>query len=371
MNPKTGEKMSKKRVAEGAANVSTDLGLSNPEKSIEKSSLVYEIAQIIKRRKLTQTEAAMILRIDQPQVSALMRGRFYRFSLERLLRFMDLLGRRIRYVFEGKDEQAKSSSSLVSRRVRNSSRPVGSQTYEKSLLNSLSDIRGVPVSENEYKSLGKVVLGNLLPVVLPRLGGVLAAVQAYQERRVFDNLTQLIKVLDGRVHDLEEKFASAIDDGGERAEIIAQIVEKVQNEQNREKISFYAGVITGVLEKKNYEWDRDLRAEFENTICRLSGPELLILQHLHNRKPSEEVPLSLSGGKWLGPDITMNSCTMAWLESLISKGLLIDASVERVQNGLHVVSNGPVKSRSFVRLSSYARMMIDYMKQVQPSKIDG
>ncbi len=104
----------KKKFVEGSGNVFADLGLPNPETCLEKSKIVYEITQIIKQRKLTQAEAAKILGIDQPQVSALMRGKFYKFSLERLLRFMAALGKRIRYVFEDKEEQTSASGDHTS-----------------------------------------------------------------------------------------------------------------------------------------------------------------------------------------------------------------------------------------------------------------
>jgi predicted XRE-type DNA-binding protein len=105
----------KAKATPSSGNVFADLGLPNPEKLLDKADIVIQIVQIIKRRKLTQAQAAKLLGIDQPQVSALMRGRFYRFSLERLLKFMDALGKRIRYSFEDKDEPVRSPHSSSSR----------------------------------------------------------------------------------------------------------------------------------------------------------------------------------------------------------------------------------------------------------------
>jgi predicted XRE-type DNA-binding protein len=101
----------KTKITPSSGNVFADLGLPNSEKCLEKADIVIQIVQIIKQRKLTQVETAKLLGIDQPQVSALMRGRFYRFSLERLLKFMDALGKRIRYSFEDKDEPVRSRHS--------------------------------------------------------------------------------------------------------------------------------------------------------------------------------------------------------------------------------------------------------------------
>ena len=101
----------KTKITPSSGNVFADLDLPNPEKCLEKADILIQIVKIIKQRKLTQVETAKLLGIDQPQVSALMRGRFYRFSLERLLKFMDALGKRIRYTFVDKDEPVHSQRS--------------------------------------------------------------------------------------------------------------------------------------------------------------------------------------------------------------------------------------------------------------------
>ena len=73
-------------VKRGSGNVFADLGLDHPEEEKLKAQLVREIRDIIKRRKLTQTKAAALLGLKQPDVSALSTGRVHKFSLERLLR---------------------------------------------------------------------------------------------------------------------------------------------------------------------------------------------------------------------------------------------------------------------------------------------
>lgn len=99
----------KPKIEKGSGNVFADLELPQPEKLLEKADIAIQIVKIIKKRKLTQTQAAKILGIDQPQVSALMRGRFYSFSLERLIKFMDALGKRLRCTFEDKDDPTSQS----------------------------------------------------------------------------------------------------------------------------------------------------------------------------------------------------------------------------------------------------------------------
>ena len=73
-------------VKRGSGNVFADLGLDHPEEDKLKAQLVREIREIIKRRGLTQTRAATLLGLKQPDVSALLAGRVHKFSLERLLR---------------------------------------------------------------------------------------------------------------------------------------------------------------------------------------------------------------------------------------------------------------------------------------------
>ena len=57
-----------------------------------KSDLLIEIEQIIKRRELTQAEAAKILKISQPRVSQLLNGRIENFRLDALVGFATRLG---------------------------------------------------------------------------------------------------------------------------------------------------------------------------------------------------------------------------------------------------------------------------------------
>jgi predicted XRE-type DNA-binding protein len=51
---------------------------------------------------MTQAKAAEILGIDQPKVSALVRGKLSGFSLERIIHFLNLLGRDVQIVVKAK-----------------------------------------------------------------------------------------------------------------------------------------------------------------------------------------------------------------------------------------------------------------------------
>lgn len=82
-------------VYSGSGNVFADLGLPNPDELLIKAELAHQISELISGRKLTQIEAAELLGIDQPKVSALVRGKLSGFSIERLFRFLNALGRNV------------------------------------------------------------------------------------------------------------------------------------------------------------------------------------------------------------------------------------------------------------------------------------
>jgi predicted XRE-type DNA-binding protein len=88
----TTKKKTKVRVTESSGNVFADIGFANPERELLKAQLTLQIYRIIKKRGLTQSKAADILGVKQPNVSALMRNRSGNFSVERLMDFLTALG---------------------------------------------------------------------------------------------------------------------------------------------------------------------------------------------------------------------------------------------------------------------------------------
>ena len=85
-------------VRRSSGNVFADLGLDEAASLQAKADLVARIRSIIEGRRLTQTEAARVLGIGQPKVSALMRGQLDGFSSDRLFRFLNALGRDVEIV---------------------------------------------------------------------------------------------------------------------------------------------------------------------------------------------------------------------------------------------------------------------------------
>ena len=84
----------------GSGNVYADLGYTDADEMLVKAQLVSKIAEIIRRRGLTQVEAAKGLGLTQPKVSAMLRGQFRGFSERRLIDCLTSLGRDVQIVIK-------------------------------------------------------------------------------------------------------------------------------------------------------------------------------------------------------------------------------------------------------------------------------
>ncbi len=97
----------------GSGNVFEDLGYSNPAESQAKADLSRQIHQVIQNRKLTQKEAAEVMGIDQPKVSDIIRGKLSKYTLDRLIRFLRLLGRDIEIRVKRRSKRSEPTSLQV------------------------------------------------------------------------------------------------------------------------------------------------------------------------------------------------------------------------------------------------------------------
>lgn len=79
-------------------NVFADLEMPEPDERLLKAELASQVGDIIERRGLKQDEIAQILGIDQPKVSAIKNGRLRGFSVVRLYKFLNALGKDVRIV---------------------------------------------------------------------------------------------------------------------------------------------------------------------------------------------------------------------------------------------------------------------------------
>ncbi len=78
-------------VTASSGNVFADIGLPNAEELGTKLRLCVVINKILAERKLTQSEAAEVLGINQPKISALKGYKLEGFSVERLMHFATAL----------------------------------------------------------------------------------------------------------------------------------------------------------------------------------------------------------------------------------------------------------------------------------------
>jgi len=93
------------KITPSTGNVFEDLGFTDAETMEIKSELSRKISSIIQHRHLSQIQAAKLLGVDQPKISALMGGKLSGFSVERLFRFLTILGRDVRILIKPKSRK--------------------------------------------------------------------------------------------------------------------------------------------------------------------------------------------------------------------------------------------------------------------------
>jgi predicted XRE-type DNA-binding protein len=96
-----------------SSNVFADLELPNADEALAKPELARRIGAILAERKLTQARAATLLGIDQPKVSALIRGKFEGFSTDRLFRLLNALGQDVEIVVRPRRRDKEQASTRV------------------------------------------------------------------------------------------------------------------------------------------------------------------------------------------------------------------------------------------------------------------
>ena len=99
-------------IERGSTNVYTDLGMPNAEEMLVKAQLATEIGEIIRRRKLTQVEAAQVLGIPQSKLSNMLRGQFRGISEAKMLMCLTRLGRNVRIVVSPARSRAEGHLSV-------------------------------------------------------------------------------------------------------------------------------------------------------------------------------------------------------------------------------------------------------------------
>lgn len=79
------------KIERSSGNVFADLGFADPGAHQAKAGLVRKLAAVMAERKLSQSAAARLVGVSQPDISRLLAGRFRDVSVERLLRMLRML----------------------------------------------------------------------------------------------------------------------------------------------------------------------------------------------------------------------------------------------------------------------------------------
>jgi predicted XRE-type DNA-binding protein len=88
------------KVTQSTGSVFRDLGFpaEEAEHLLIRADLLLQLQKAVAARRLTQAAVAKVLRITQPRVSDLLRGRLHLFSSDTLIDFLARLGIRVRFV---------------------------------------------------------------------------------------------------------------------------------------------------------------------------------------------------------------------------------------------------------------------------------
>lgn len=90
-------------------NVFEDIGLESPEEDLAKSNLIIEISRVIRGKKITQSQVAKILGVNQPRISSLLSGDLDLFSIEMLMNFLIILGQDVEISVKPKPKNRKQA----------------------------------------------------------------------------------------------------------------------------------------------------------------------------------------------------------------------------------------------------------------------
>ena len=80
----------------GSGNVFRDLGLANADKEHLRAQLAAEIIGIVRRRKLTQREAAKLTGLTQAEISHIKNAKLAGFTIDRMVTVLGKLDRQVK-----------------------------------------------------------------------------------------------------------------------------------------------------------------------------------------------------------------------------------------------------------------------------------
>jgi predicted XRE-type DNA-binding protein len=98
----------RRSVTRGTGNVFADLAFPDPVERQTKLRLAYALNQVLEAHQLSQAEAAKVLRVTQPKISALRHYKLGWFSVERLMNLLAALDQDIEIVIRRKPSSRKA-----------------------------------------------------------------------------------------------------------------------------------------------------------------------------------------------------------------------------------------------------------------------
>lgn len=98
--------MRRKNPRRGSHEVLKDLGLDATDELSARATLAVKINKLIQERKLSQADAAEILGMPQPKISAIRNYKLQGISLERLMQALTALGQEVEIVVSPSNRRA-------------------------------------------------------------------------------------------------------------------------------------------------------------------------------------------------------------------------------------------------------------------------
>ena len=96
-------------ITRGSTNIFEDLGYPDATERQAKLRLAYALNHVLEERKLSQADAAKVLGVTQPKVSALRNYKLAGFSVERLMNLLTALDRDVEIVIRKKPRSRKAA----------------------------------------------------------------------------------------------------------------------------------------------------------------------------------------------------------------------------------------------------------------------
>ena len=93
-------------ITKSGGNVFADLGLPDADAHLVKAKLVSNLLDTMRDKGLTQTKAAQLMGITQPEISRFSNGQFREVTAERLMRLLTKLGCEVEIVVQPKGRAA-------------------------------------------------------------------------------------------------------------------------------------------------------------------------------------------------------------------------------------------------------------------------